>query len=143
MNCKNCGAELNEGAAFCGNCGMKIENEQPVYEEPVFQQEVHTEYQEQGSYIPPVIPAEPVMQAEPAVQAERPNTVFWIVLSALEIFLCCPLTGVISLILSIIGHVSADKGDFADASKKLKIAKVFFWIGFALGLIVVFALLFV
>ena len=32
MYCKNCGAEINEGALFCGNCGMKIETEQPVYQ---------------------------------------------------------------------------------------------------------------
>ena len=46
MNCKNCGAEIIEGAAFCGNCGMKIEaeQEQPVFEEPA-QQEAKQEEQ--------------------------------------------------------------------------------------------------
>ena len=77
MNCKNCGAELMENAAFCGNCGMKTEQEQPVIdstvieehviEEPVqgeYHQENYNEYQEQGSYVPPVMPectAEPVI----------------------------------------------------------------------------------
>ena len=136
MNCKNCGAELSEGAVFCGNCGMKVETEQPVFEEPV-QQEVYTEYQEQGSYVPPVMPE------APAVPAEKPNTVLWIVLSAIHIFVCCPLTGIVSLIFSILGHLSADKGDFADAFKKLKFAKISFWIGFAIGLILVLILAFV
>ena len=27
MYCKNCGAEIPDGAMFCGNCGMKIETE--------------------------------------------------------------------------------------------------------------------
>ena len=146
MNCKNCGAELNEGALFCGNCGMKIEQEslyreqaQPVYEEPVqeeYHQEVHNEYQEQGSYVPPVMPE---YQAEPVVNGERPNTVLWIVLSAVEFFTCCQITGIISLIFSIIGHISAEKGDFADAESKIKIAKTSFWIGLGLGILFVVA----
>ncbi len=146
MNCKNCGAELNEGALFCGNCGMKIEQEplyreqaQPAFEEPVqeeYQQEVHNEYQEQGSYVPPVMPE---YQAEPVVNGEKPNTVLWIVLSAVEIFTCCQITGIISLIFSIIGHISAEKGDFADAESKIKIAKTSFWIGLGLGILFVVA----
>ena len=132
MNCKNCGAELNENASFCGNCGMKIENEQPAYEEPV-QQEVHTEYQEETAYVPPVMPAEPV------VSVERPNTVLWIVLSAIAMVLCCRTAGLISLVFSIIGHVSAEKGNYADAAKKIKIAKICFWVGAVLGMVVTLA----
>ena len=143
MNCKNCGAELGEGAVFCGNCGMKVEAEQPVCEVPVQEenyQETYNEYQEQGSYVPPVMPE---FSAEPVSSAEKPNTVLWIVLSAIHIFLCFPLTGIVSLIFSIIAHLSADKGDFADALKKLKFAKISFWIGFSIGLLLVLILAFV
>jgi uncharacterized membrane protein YvbJ len=138
MNCKNCGAEINEGAAFCGNCGMKIEAEQPVYEAPAqeFSQEVHNEYQEQGSYVPPVMPE---CYSEPVVPAEKPNTVLWIVLAAVEIFTCCQLTGIVSLIFAILGHVAADKGDFAEAEKKIKTAKTWFWVGLVLGLVFIIA----
>ncbi len=139
MNCKNCGAEINEGAAFCGNCGMKIEIEQPVYEEPVqqdFQQEVHTEYQEQGYYQPPVMPE---YIAEPVVSGEKPNTVLWIVLNAVQLvwnLISCflPIASVVGLIFSILAHLSAEKEDYFDAKNKLKIAKISFWIG--IGLIV-------
>lgn len=138
MNCKNCGAEINEGAAFCGNCGMKVEAEQPVYEAPAqeFSQEVHNEYQEQGSYVPPVMPE---CYSEPVVPAEKPNTVLWIVLAAVEIFTCCQLTGIVSLIFAILGHVAADKGDFAEAEKKIKTAKTWFWVGLVLGLVFIIA----
>lgn len=34
MFCKNCGAEIPDGSAFCGNCGMKASAE-PVQQEPV------------------------------------------------------------------------------------------------------------
>ena len=138
MNCKNCGAEINEGAAFCGNCGMKVEAEQPVYEAPAqeFSQEVHNEYQEQGSYVPPVMPE---CYSEPVVPAEKPNTVLRIVLAAVEIFTCCQLTGIVSLIFAILGHVAADKGDFAEAEKKIKTAKTWFWVGLVLGLVFIIA----
>lgn len=36
MFCKNCGAEIPDGSAFCGNCGMKASVE-PVQQEPVNQ----------------------------------------------------------------------------------------------------------
>lgn len=148
MNCKNCGAELHEGSAFCGNCGMRVEVEQPVYEapaepvyeapaQPEFTQEVHTEYQEAGTYQAPVQP-EYTETFNPEIPAAgRPNTVLWIVLTAVEIFTCCQLTGIIGLIFAIIGHLSAEKGDFEDANKKVKIAKTLFWVGLALGLLFV------
>lgn len=30
MNCKNCGAKISENDKFCGVCGEKIENREPV-----------------------------------------------------------------------------------------------------------------
>ncbi len=152
MNCKNCGAELHEGSAFCGNCGMRVEIEQPVYEapaepvyeapaQPEFTQEVHTEYQEQGTYTAPVQPEYTEAYQPEVPVGEKPNTVLWIVLSAIEIFTCCQITGIIGLIFAIIGHLSAEKGDYEDANKKVKIAKTLFWIGFALGLLFVVAYL--
>ena len=54
MFCKNCGAQLSEGAAFCPNCGTAVvkdvaepvyqqpaEPQQPVYQQPVYQQPVY------------------------------------------------------------------------------------------------------
>lgn len=152
MNCKNCGAELHEGSAFCGNCGMRVEIEQPVYEapaepvyeapaQPEFTQEVHTEYQEQGTYTAPVQPEYTEAYQPEVPVGEKPNTVLWIVLTAIEIFTCCQITGIIGLIFAIIGHLSAEKGDYEDANKKVKIAKTLFWIGLALGLLFVVAYL--
>ncbi len=137
MICKNCGAEISEGIAFCGNCGMKTEAEQPAPEVGEYKAEVNTVYQEQGSYVPPVQPvyAEPVNNAP--YTGEKPNTVLWIVLNAVELVSCCTVTGIIGLIYAILGHVAADKGDFADAAKKTKTAKIWFWVGIGLGIVFV------
>ncbi len=38
MFCKNCGAQLPDGSAFCGSCGTALNAQQaaPAYEEPVY-----------------------------------------------------------------------------------------------------------
>jgi uncharacterized membrane protein len=152
--CTECGAQLPDGVKFCTECGARLTvptpapepvyevpaPAEPVYEAPAqeFSQEVHNEYQEQGSYVPPVMPEySPV--SETVVPAEKPNTVLWIVLAAVEIFTCCQITGIVSLIYAILGHVAADKGDFAGAAKKIKTSKTWFWVGLVLGLVFIIA----
>ena len=59
MNCTSCGAEIKEGASFCGTCGATVpvnstasENAQPVYAQPQPQQNYQQNYQ-QASYQQP------------------------------------------------------------------------------------------
>lgn len=55
MKCKNCGAELQEGAMFCAECGTKVEAEEtPVVETPA--EETETPVVEEA---PAETPAEP------------------------------------------------------------------------------------
>ncbi len=34
MFCYHCGAPIEEGAVFCGNCGHKVEQETPTFRVP-------------------------------------------------------------------------------------------------------------
>lgn len=64
--CKNCGAEIQDGAAFCTHCGTKVE-EQRVEEQRVEEQRVEPEKTEQAAQ-----PVEPE-QASGRSQAESQN----------------------------------------------------------------------
>lgn len=64
--CKNCGAEIQDGAAFCTHCGTKVE-EQRVEEQRVEEQRVEPEKTEQAAQ-----PVEPE-QTSGQSQAESQN----------------------------------------------------------------------
>ncbi len=139
MFCKNCGAEIKEGSAFCGNCGMKVFAEpvqQPDFaEQPAQQygeapaqpeapkQDTYQSYQqqapqytqpEQPQYTQPEQPQynnQPVYNAQPVPSASSLNPTLWIILNAIMIVVgcCCSISG----ILSIIGLAFAVQGNNA------------------------------
>ncbi len=135
MFCKNCGNQINGGEKFCPNCGTPVEvqpayNQEPVYNpQPEYSQENAGEYKQE--YNAPVYSAEPQNIPEAA-----PNTTLWIILSALEIFCCSPLFGIIALVFAIMGNSAAGRGDYAEAESKLKTAKIMLIVGVAVSIVV-------
>lgn len=75
MTCKNCGAELEQGAVFCASCGAKVtpETEPLAAEETVAaaQPPANEEAAPQPEVAAPPQP-QPVVQPEPAVQQQAP-----------------------------------------------------------------------
>ena len=136
MNCKNCGAPLAEGSLFCGNCGMRVETEQGTYEaQPQYEDHSYEAPQEEGVYTP----TQPAENYDEMFTEKKPNTVLWIILSAVELVMCCPIGGIVGLIFSILAHVAAERGAIRDANYKLKVAKICFWVGLALGVLFIIA----
>lgn len=156
MFCKNCGADIPEGSAFCGNCGMKVEvqpaqpeqPEQPQYtaqpeanQQYSEQQDTYQSYQQQTQYQqaqPQYAP--PVYNAQPIQPEALPNPTLWIILNIVMIVLgcCCSfsgIAGIIGLVFAIQGNNAVKAGDFATAQNKLKTAKILFFV--SLGLFVV------
>ena len=138
MFCKNCGAEIPDGSAFCGNCGMKVSAE-PVQQEPVNQYAspdpqahraeptsvdapcacVESKPEPQPQYTqpqyaqpePPQYNSQPVYNAQPIQPEALPNPTLWIILNIVMIVLgcCCSFSG----IAGIIGLVFAIQGSNA------------------------------
>ena len=79
MNCPNCGAPLAEGAAFCGTCGMPIQQpQQPGMQQPNMQyqqpgmQQPNMQYQQPGMQQPNMQYQQPGMQ-QPNMQYQQPG----------------------------------------------------------------------
>jgi len=60
------------------------------------------------------------------------ETVLYIILSILSLFCCNQITGIISLIFSIMASSDYKRGDYKDAQEKWKICKITLLIGVAL-----------
>lgn len=80
MTCKHCGAALDDGAAFCGNCGAKCEHPSfctrcgsPMAEGAAFCGRCGAQ---KAAPPPPTVPAEPVIIPEPGpIVAPEPETI--------------------------------------------------------------------
>ena len=114
MFCKNCGAQLSEGAAFCPNCGTAVVKEvaEPVYQQPAEPQ--------QPVYSQPAEPQQPVYQQpvyqqpvyQPVVNGaprSNPGKGMGIAALIMGIVSCCffwiPYFNIICLMMSIAGLI--------------------------------------
>ncbi len=155
MFCKNCGAEIPDGSAFCGNCGMKVSADpdlQAYRAEPTSVDApcvcVESKPEPQPQYTqpqyaqpePPQYNSQPVYNAQPIQPEALPNPTLWIILNIVMIVLgcCCSfsgIAGIIGLVFAIQGSNAVKAGDLATAQSKLKTAKILFFV--SLGLFVV------
>ncbi len=143
MNCPSCGAPLNEGAAFCQNCGQAI---QMQYQQP-----------EQGAYRQPEQPVQPQQYQQPEQNAyqsqyQQPyqnqyqqqgtpvKAGAYLTWSILATVLCCWPFGIPAIVNASRINGCNERGDFAGAEDCAKKSKkwtiVSACVGVALGIIV-------
>ena len=136
MICKNCGAQLPDGTAFCTNCGCAVEapqqQAQPQYQQaqPQYQQP----YQAQPQYQQP-------FRAQPV--SAQPNTLVFGILSL--VFSCLFYTAIVGMILGIVGRskakaYAAQGGQLTGASK---VGSILSMVGMILGIVLSVILLIV
>lgn len=93
MYCKNCGAEIADGSAFCTECGAPVQKEEPIQQEPIQQEPI-----QQEPVQPQYVQAEP--QYTPVQPAADVNSTPILITGILALALCW--TGIGGLICAII-----------------------------------------
>ena len=116
MFCKQCGAQVPDGASFCTQCGCpQSEQVQP------FPQAMNAQNQ-------PFSQAQ--MNTTQYVQIET-----YLVHNILATLFCCPLLGIVGLIFSILAKNALSNGNIQAAKSNAGTAKVLFWISLGIGLL--------
>ena len=118
MNCPNCGAQNSEDATYCANCGSELRR----IETP-------------GMDVPP--PPQPEMQTSYAPQSSQPSVPNYLVQAILTTIFCCLPLGIVSIVYAaqVNGKVAA--GDRAGALESSRNARMWAWISFGAGLVVI------
>ena len=122
MYCSNCGAENSEDATFCANCGHELRRAETP-----------------GMDVPPQDPPPPQPETQPsyAPQSSRPDVPNYLVQAILTTIFCCLPLGIVSIVYAaqVNGKVAA--GDRAGALESSRNARMWAWISFAAGLVLI------
>jgi Interferon-induced transmembrane protein/zinc-ribbon domain len=118
LYCPNCGAQNSEDATYCANCGAELRK----IETP-------------GTDVPP--PPQQGMQPSYAPQSSQADVPNYLVQAILTTIFCCLPFGIVSIVYAaqVNGKVAA--GDRAGALESSRKAKMWAWISFGVGLVVI------
>ena len=122
MYCPNCGAQNSEDATYCANCGHELQKiETPGMDVPP----------------PPQAPPQPEMQTSYAPQSSQPDVPNYLVPAILTTVFCCLPFGIVSIVYAaqVNGKVAA--GDRAGALESSRNARMWAWISFGSGLVLI------
>ena len=123
MYCPNCGAQNDDDATYCTNCGNELRRiETPRVDVPPPQQA-----QTQASYTPP------------QTQAPVPNYLAQAILTTL---FCCLPFGIVSIVFAVQVNGKLVAGDRAGALQSSQNAKTWAWLSFGFGIAFWFFLVF-
>jgi hypothetical protein len=114
--CRNCGAQNDDNATYCVNCGNELRRvETPRADMP-----------------PPQQPRAQVSYPPPHAQAPVPN---YLVPAILTTLFCCLPFGIVSIVYAAQVNGKLEAGDRAGAIESSRKAKMWAWISFGVGLV--------
>lgn len=117
VNCPNCGTNNLDNASVCVNCGRSLASAAQSYTPP-----------------PPHTPSYGSPASGPAMGAQIPN---YLVQSIVVTLCCCLPLGVVAIIFSAQVNSKLAAGDVAGAREASNKAKMFAWLGFGIGIVVI------
>lgn len=120
--CTKCGYGNDDTADFCASCGENLNGSA--------QQSEATPYNASASD-----------SGNAPAKSGNPATL-WLVLNIVGTLCCGGVLCIIGIVFTALAMSAYNNGDTADGDSKLKLGKIFFWVGFGVGLlldIVIFA----
>ena len=118
LRCSVCSENVRPDDKFCQNCGTAL------YEEPPIK-----DFAEQNTESSAKIPD--YVKPEKYSYGPNINTTLWLVLGIISLVFCCLPTGIGTIICSIGAKRALDEGDDYSAKRKIRFAKIWFFIGCA------------
>jgi hypothetical protein len=116
--CANCGAQNDDSATYCANCGNELRRvETPRADMP-----------------PPQQPEAQVSYPPPHAQVLVPN---YLVPAILTTLFCCLPFGIVSIVYAAQVNGKLEAGDRAGALESSRKAKMWAWISFGTGLVLI------
>ncbi len=118
MFCSNCGAQNNEEATYCMNCGNELRR-----------------IQTPSVDVPPLLP--PQAQTAYGPQSSGPYVPTYLAPAILTTLFCCLPFGIVSIVYAAQVNGKLAAGDRAGALQSSQNAKTWAWIAFGSGLLVI------
>lgn len=121
MYCGNCGAQNNDDAAYCSNCGKELRRiETPSVD----------------------VPPQPQMQTSYAPQPPQSQVPNYLVPAILTTLFCCLPFGIVSIVYAAQVNGKLAVGDRPGALQSSRNAKTWAWISLGSGLVLLVGYLF-
>ena len=118
MYCPNCGAQNDDSATYCTNCGNELRRvETPRADMP-----------------PPQQPQAQVSYAPSQGQTPVPN---YLIPAILTTLFCCLPFGIVSIVYAAQVNGKVEAGDRAGALESSRKARMWAWISFGSGLVLI------
>ena len=135
MFCRNCGNQVADNAVFCPVCNAKLQDVvdqqyQQQYQQPYQQPQYQQPYQQPQGYQQPY---QQPQQQWSNVPAKIEN---YLVQSILVTLCCCLPFGIVAIIYASKVSNLVAQGNIAGAQEASRLAKMWCWIGFGIGIVV-------
>lgn len=153
MNCTNCYQEIPDGSRFCPHCGAKQPEPAAQTETDQSASDAYSTYTQTNStqqdtqcqdpnaqnygydYQNSQYQTPPVYQS--AYEPEKPiNWVPYLVLSIISTVCCCLPFGVVGIVYAAKINSAMNAGDYAEAERSARLAKIWIIVAFVVGIIV-------
>ncbi|MBQ7873851.1 MAG: zinc-ribbon domain-containing protein [Oscillospiraceae bacterium] len=133
VQCSHCGKKIKRGDSYCFYCGTELFDKNG---------KANTEKAEFKMEVPESVNSKPKTETGYSDNSGYPipNTTLWLVLGIVSLVGCCTLTSIGTIICSMQAAGSVNTGNLYLANKKIRAAKIWFFAGIILRVVLISAI---